>query len=162
MLSQEVRAPAIRPAASASRPAIVPVLATLTIVLGITVVALGATLIQPWLTTTPGETITDRAIAAWNEVNEDEIRAVYADDAFLWTNVDQRPTASGIDEIVDTARFGALKIERIGPVSEMGHLVWSASHVSSGYDVSGSDEVVVFYVEDGRITQQWVIWDELQ
>lgn len=77
-------------------------------------------------------------------------------------NVDQRPTASGIDEIVDTARYAALTIERIGPVGEKGHLAWSVSHVSNAYDVSGSDEIVVFHVENGKITQQWVIWDELE
>lgn len=162
MLSQGIQAPAVRPAPVASTRGVVPRLVGLIVVLAVTVLVLGTILIQPSLTTTPGETLTDRAIAAWNDLDEDAIRALYAADAFLWTNVDQNPTASGIDEIVDTARYAGLKIERIGPVSEKGHLVWGLSHVSSPYDVSGSDEVVVFYVEDGKITQQWVIWDELE
>lgn len=162
MLSKGIQAPAVRPAPVASTRGIVPRLVGLIVVLAIAVLALGAILIQPSLTTTPGERLSDRAIAAWNDFDEDEIRALYAADAFLWTNIDQSPTASGVDEIVDTARYAGLKIERIGPVSEMGHLVWSPSHVSSAYDVSGSDEVAVFYVENGKITQQWVIWDELE
>ena len=55
-----------------------------------------------------------------------------------------------------------MKVERVGPVSERGHLVWMLTHVSSSYDVSGSDEVTVFYLRDGKIAQQWVIWDELE
>jgi hypothetical protein len=162
MLQQQAQAPVIRAASIPRARNPVPWLVGAVVVLAIAVLALGAMLVQPSLTTTPGENLANRAIAAWNDFNEDELRAVYAEDAFLWTNIATEPTASGIDEIVDTARTAGLKVEPIGAVSERGHLVWGLSHVSSAYDVSGSDEVTVFYVENGRITQQWVVWDELE
>lgn len=162
MLQQQAQAPAIRPV-SVPRPRnAVPWLVAAVVVLLVAVLALGAMLVQPSLTTTPGEALANRAIAAWNEFNEEELRAVYAEDAFLWMNTATEPTAIGIDEIVDTARYAGLTVVPLNEVSERGHLVWGLSHVTSAYDVSGSDEVVVFYVENGKITQQWVVWDELE
>jgi hypothetical protein len=162
MLQHQAQAPAVRPISMPAARNPVPWLVGAVVVLAIAVLALGAMLVQPSLTTTPGEDLANRAFAAWNDFNEDELRAVYAEDAFLWMNIATEPTASGIDEIVDTARTAGLKVEQIGEVSERGHLVWGLSHVSNAYDVSGSDEVIVFYVENGKITQQWVIWDELE
>jgi hypothetical protein len=162
MLQQQAQAPLVRPASTSRTWSPVPWLIGAVVLLAIAVLALGAMVIQPSLTTTPGEELANRATAAWTDFNEDELRAIYAEDAFLWTNIATEPTASGIDEIVDTARTAGLKVEPIGEVSERGHLVWGLSHVTNAYDVSGSDEVVVFYVENGKITQQWVVWDELE
>jgi hypothetical protein len=162
MLRQDVQAPAVRPVAVPRPRSPVPWLVAAVVVLAIAVVALGAMLLQPSLTTTPGETLGNRVAAAWNVFNEEEIRALYAEDAVLRTNISAEPTASGIDEIVDTARYAGLTVEWIGELGERGHLVWGLTHVSSTYDVSGSDEITVFYVEDGKITQQWVVWDELE
>ncbi len=162
MLRQDVSAPVVRPVAVPRLRNPVPWLVAVVVVLAVAVLALGAILVQPMVTTTRGEATMERLIAAWNVFDEDELRALYTEDAVLWANTDSRPTASGIDEIVDTARYAGLKIELIGPVSERGNLVWGLSHISNDYDVSGSDQVGVLYVENGKIAQQWVIWDELE
>ena len=162
MLRQEAQAPAVRPVNVPRLRNPVPWLVGAIVVLAVAVLALGAMLVQPMLTTTPGQLFSDRVAAAWNVFNEDELRALYTEDAILWTNIDTKPMASGIDEIVDTARYAGLKVEPVGQFSERGHLVWGLHHVSSGYDVSGSDEITVFYLVDGKIAQQWVVWDELE
>ncbi|HSL32114.1 MAG TPA: nuclear transport factor 2 family protein [Candidatus Limnocylindrales bacterium] len=162
MLRQDVHAPAARQVAVPRPRNPVPWLVAAVVILVAAVLALGAMVVRPMVTTTPAQATVDRLIAAWNEFNEAELRAVYTEDAFLWMNIDTEPTASGIDEIVDTARYAGLTVEAIGPVSERGNLVWVLSHVTNSYDVSGSDEVTVFFMENGRVAQQWVIWDELE
>jgi hypothetical protein len=131
------------------------------ILLAAVALALGAMLAAPMVTTTPSQALVDRTLAAWTKFDEAAIRDAYTEDAFLWTSDSTTPTASGIDEIVGTARGAGLTVERIGPVTERGNLVMYLAHVSSAYDVSGSDSVTVFYMRDGKIAQQWVIWDEL-
>lgn len=162
MLKQDVHAPAARPVAVPRPRNLVPWLAGPLVVLAITVLGLGALIVQPMITTTPGEALVDRLIAAWNLSDEQEIRALYTDDAFIWMNIDTKPSASGIEEIVDMARYSGVKVERIGPVMERGNLVWSLDHVSTDYDVSGSDAVDVYYLRDGKVAQHWIIWDELE
>ena len=105
MLKQDVHAPAVRPVAVPRPRNLVPWLAGAVVVLAITVLGLGAVIVQPMVTTTPGEALVDRLIAAWNVSDEQEIRALYTDDAFIWMNIDTKPSASGIDEIVDMARY---------------------------------------------------------
>ena len=162
MLRQDALAPTVRPASVPKARDPVRWLVAAVVVLVVAVLALGAVLVQPMITTTTGEALSERVNAAWSQFNEEELRALYTEDAFLWTNIDSKATASGIDEIVETARTTGLKIQAIGPVGERGHLVWALTHVSNNYDISGSDEITVFYVEGGRIAQQWVVWDELE
>ncbi|OGN81353.1 MAG: hypothetical protein A2X23_08925 [Chloroflexi bacterium GWC2_73_18] len=162
MLKQDVHAPAVRPVAVPRPRNLVPWLAGAVVVLAVAVLGLGAVIVQPMVTATPGEALVDRLIAAWNVSDEQEIRAVYTDDAIIWMSHSATPSATGIDEVADLARYGGVKVERIGPVSERGNLVWLLHHVTSDYDVSGSDAVLVLYLRDGKVAQQWVIWDELE
>jgi hypothetical protein len=140
----------------------VPWLVGAVVVLAVTVLALAAVIVQPMLTTSYGEALSDRLLASWNVYDDQAIRAVYADDAIIWMSHSAAPSATGIDEVADLARYGGVKVERIGPVSERGNLVWFLHHVTNDYDVSGSDAVLVLYLRDGKVAQQWVIWDELE
>lgn len=162
MLRQEASIPAAQPAAVSRPSGAVALLIGLVVVLAIGTLALGTVLVVPMVTTTPGEALADRTIAAWNEFDDQAIRAQYADDAIVWSSVDKEPAAAGVDEIAALAQYGGMTIERIGPVAERGNLVWYPVHVTSGYDVSGSDAVVALYLEEGRIVQHWVVWDELE
>jgi len=162
MLKQDAHAPAVRPVAIPRPRNPVPWLVGTVIVLAITVLALGAVIVQPMLITSPGETLADRLVASWNVYDDQEIRAVYTNDAIVWMSNSATPSATGIDKVADLARYGGVKVERIGPVSERGNLVWFLHHVTSDYDVSGSDAVLVLYLRDGKVAQQWVIWDELE
>lgn len=162
MLSQQTTAPAVVPRAPARPRGIVPWLVGLIAVLAIAVLALGTLLVAPMLATTPHEAMIRANVAAWNAHDADAVRANYTEDAILWTSDSASPTAKGADEIVSTAQFGGLTVEIVGPISERGNLVWMVNHVSSGYDVSGDDEVTVFFLRDGKIAQQWVVWNKLE
>ena len=161
MTTQQAVGPAIRPAAESKSRNVVPWLVGAIVVLAIVLVALGAMLLAPAVTPPAAQAQVDGNIEAWNTPAADKLMQYYAKDAFLFASGESSPAASGIDEIIELARYGGFQIERIGPVSERGNLVWYLAHVSSSYDVSGSDAVVVYYMRDGKVAQHWVIWDEL-
>jgi len=161
MTTQQVVAPAVVPATERRTRNAVPWLIGAIVVLVIAVVALGAMLVAPALSTPSSQAMVDANIAAWNTPAADKLLDFYADNAVLWASDSTTPSATGIDEIVKLAQYGNFTIERLGPVSERGNLVWYLAHVSNDYDVSGSDAVVVYYMQDGKVKQQWVIWDEL-
>jgi hypothetical protein len=162
MLRQEAAAPVVTPIAPARQRGIVPWLIALIALLAVAVLVLGAMLIGPMVTTTPHEAMIRANVAAWNAHDADAVRANYTDDAILWTSDSATPTARGADEIASTAQYGGLTVEIVGPMREQGNLVWMLNHVSSGYDVAGDDEVTVFYLRDGKIAQQWVVWNTLE
>jgi hypothetical protein len=163
MTTQQAVGPAVRtigePKTKTHNP--VPWLVGAVVVLAIAVVALGAMLVAPTLTTPKSQAMVDRTIAAWNAPAAQDLLKYYAADAIVSASSDSAPAAKGIDEIIKMAQYGRFQIERIGPVSERGNLVWYPAHVATGYDVSGSDAVVVYYLQDGKIVQHWVIWNEL-
>lgn len=161
MTTQQAVGPAIRPVAETKPRSVVPWLLGAIVALAIVVVALGVMLIGPALTTPAGQAMVDDNIAAWNTPAAHKLMEYYAKDAIVWASSESSPAASGIDEIIELARYGGFQVERLGPVSERGNLVWYPAHVSTSYDVSGSDAVVVYYMRDGKIAQHWVIWDEL-
>lgn len=161
MTTQQAVAPAVRPAAEARPRNAVPWLAGAVVVLAIAVVALGAVLLAPTLSPPSSQAMVDANIAAWNAPAADKAAQYYAQDAILATSSEPAPAAKGLAEIINLVQYGGFQVERIGPVTERGNLVWYPAHVSTSYDVSGSDAVVVYYLEDGKIQQQWVIWDEL-
>ena len=142
MLRQEASVPVVEAAGQPTalrRPrGAVPWLVGLVVVLVIGLLALGSVLVVPMVTTTPGEALADRTIAAWNEFDDQAIRAQYADDAIVWSSDGTTPAAAGVDEIAALAQYGGMTIERIGSVTERGNLVWYPVHVTSSYDVSGS------------------------
>lgn len=161
MAMQQAVAPAVRPAPQSRTHNPVPWLVSAIVVLAIAVVALGAMVAAPFVSTPTGQAMVDGNIAAWNAPAADKLLGYYAADAILWASDSSTPAASGIDEIIEVARYGNFTIERLGAVSEQGNLVWYLAHVSNRYDVSGSDAVVVYYMKDGKVAQHWVIWDEL-
>ena len=161
MTTQQVVAPAVAPATERTKRNPVPWLVGIIVILAIVVAALGAMLAAPVLSTPSSQAMVDANIAAWNTPAADKLLDFYADNAVLWASDSTTPSATGIDEIVKLAQYGNFTIERLGPVSERGNLVWYLAHVSNDYDVSGSDAMVVFYMQDGKVKQHWVIWDEL-
>lgn len=161
MTTQQAVAPAIRPAAKPRARSVVPWLVGAVVVLAIAVVALGAMLVAPTLSTPRSQALVDGNIAAWNAPAAHELPKYYADDAMVYTSNESSPAATGIEEIMRLAQYGGFQVERLGPVSERGNLVWYPAHVSTAYDVSGSDAVVVYYMQDGKVVQHWVVWDEL-
>jgi hypothetical protein len=161
MTTQQAVGPAIRPAAESTPRSVVPWLIGAIVALAIAVVALGAMLIAPSLTTPPEQAMVDDNIAAWNTPAAHKLMRYYADDATVVVSSESSPAASGMDEIINLARYGEFTVERLGPVGVRGNLVWYLAHVSTSYDVSGSDAVVVYYMRDGKVAQHWVIWDEL-
>ena len=161
MTAQQAIAPAVRPAAEKKQRSVVPWLVGAVVVLAIVVVALGALLVAPTLSTPRSQALVDGNIAAWNAPAAHELVEYYADDAIVYASGESSPAATGIEEIMRLAQYGGFQIERIGPVTERGNLVWYPAHVSNSYDVSGSDAVVVYYMRDGKVAQHWVIWDEL-
>ena len=148
-------------AATGSRDPVRPLVVAV-IILAIATIGLAAILLAPSVTTTAGEALADDVVAAWNGPDGPGIRDLYTDDAIVWTSDSAEPAAIGVEEIAVLAQYGGFTIERIGAVSERGNLVSYPAHVSTNYDVSGSDAVVVLYLRDGRIAQHWVIWDELE
>jgi len=116
----------------------------------------------PALSTPRSQVMVDAGIAAWNAPAAQDVIRNYTDDAVIWSSDSTTPAAKGTDEIISLAQYGNFHIERIGPVSERGNLVWYPAHISNRYDVSGSDAVVVFYMQDGKVAQHWVVWDELE
>ena len=159
MLKQEVIETATRPsAATRRRDPIVPWLIGAMVVLVAIVLALGTMLVAPLISTSPTTEQIDRNIAAWNVFDEQTLRSVYTDDAFIFASSESDPSASGIDEVVSLARWGGFSIERLGPVTERWSLVWYPVHISTQYDVEGDIAVVVMELRDGRIAQHWVIW----
>lgn len=161
MTTQQAVAPAALPAARPRTHNPVPWLVGTIVALAIAVVALGAMVAAPLVSTPASQAMVDANIAAWNAPAAAKLMDYYADDAVIWASDSSTPAASGIDAIIDLARYGDFTIERVGPVSEQGSLVWYLAHVSNRYDVSGSDAVVVYYMKDGKVAQHWVIWDEL-
>lgn len=151
-----------RPAATTHRRSPVPWLIGLAVVLAIALVALGAMVVAPMVASGTDTALGDEVITAWNAGDAEAARAIYTEDAILFTSSDSQPTAKGIDEIVAQVEYAGLTIERTGPITQRGNLVWQPIHVSSAYDVSGSDAVAVLWLRDGRIAQHWVIWDEPQ
>jgi hypothetical protein len=159
MLKQETIGAAVAPAAPArSRDRFVPWLVGAIVLLLVVVIALGAMLAAPLATTSPTTDLINRNIAAWNDFDADTIRSIYADDAFMFASSELTPVASGIDEIVSLAQWGGYSIERLGPLTERGSMVWYPIHVSTTYDVAGDDALSVVLVRDGKIAQHWVIW----
>jgi hypothetical protein len=82
---------------------------------------------------------------------------------FQWSPSTASPTAPasvGTTRALGECSPGRLTIERIGPVTEQGNLVFWPIHVANAYDVSGSEVVAVMYLREGRIAQHWVIWSE--
>ena len=161
MTTQQAVGPAIRPVAESKPRSVVPWLVGAIVVLAIAVAALGTMLIAPAVVTSPEEASVDANIAAWNTPAADKLMEYYATDAIVWSSDATAPAASGLDAIIELARYGRFTVERLGPVSVRNNLVWYPAHVSSDYDVSGSDAVVVYYMRDGKVAQHWVIWDEL-
>jgi hypothetical protein len=158
MLRQDVHAPVAQPPARVAPGTLLRVLAVgVVVLLGATLV-LGAMLFGPTVSTSPNERFADDMIAAWNDRDPDRLRAVYTEDAFVWTSAGTAADATGIDEIVDLARFSGLTIERIGPISEHPTLLSYPIHVSNSYDVEGDDAVAVLVLQDGKIAEHWVIW----
>jgi hypothetical protein len=155
-------APAARPAARSGARNPVPWLVGLVVVLAIAVVALAAALVAPTLSTPKSQAMVDANITAWNVPAAQDVIRFYAADAVIWSSDSSTPAAKTGDEIISLAQYGGFDIERIGPVSERGNLVWYPAHIANRYDVSGSDAVVVFYMQDGKIVQHWVVWDELE
>jgi hypothetical protein len=161
MTTQQAVAPAVRPATESKPRSVVPWLVGAVVVLAILAVALGAMLAAPALSTPRNQAMVDGGIAAWNAPAADKLLQYYTQDAVVWASSDTAPSAKGIDEIIKLAQYGAFQVERTGPVTERGNLVWYPAHVATGYDVSGSDAVVVLYMRDGKVAQHWVIWNEL-
>jgi len=161
MTTQQAVAPAVRSATQSTTHNPVPWLVSAIVVLAIAVVVLGAMVAAPIVSTPGSQAMVDGNIAAWNAPAADKLMNYYAADAVIWASDGSTPAASGIDEIIELARYGNFTIERVGAVSEQGNLVWYLAHVSNRYDVSGSDAVVVYYMKDGKVAQHWVIWDEL-
>ena len=160
MLRQESIQGAAKPVTETKHHSPVPWLVAAVIILAVVALALGAMLAAPMVTTTPNEALVDRMAAAWTKFDEATLRDVYTEDAFIWTSDTTTPT-KGVDDIVGVARWSGTTVERIGPTTERGNLVSYPVHVSSTFDVSGSDAVAVLYMRDGKIAQHWVIWDEL-
>lgn len=120
-------------------------------------------LVTPMLTTTPGEAILNRLVAAWNDGDLDAVRELYAEDAFIWLSNSDEPLAIGIEEIVEEVQFNAqsgFRVELIGPVSEKLNLVWAPGLVTTDYDAGGDEELTVLVLEGGQIVQHWVIWEQ--
>jgi hypothetical protein len=163
MTTQQAVGPAIgtiaEPKTKTHNP--VPWLVGAVVVLAIAVVALGAMLVAPTLTTPKSQAMVDANIAAWNAPAAGDLPKYYAADAIMWASSDAAPAAKGIDEIMKLAQYGGFQVERTGPVTERGNLVWYPAHVATSFDVSGSDAVAVYYLQDGKIVQHWVIWNEL-
>ena len=159
MLKQEAIGPAA-PSAPRARSPVVLWLSGAVVVLAVAVIGLGAALVAPTVTRSPTTALVDRMIGAWNVFDGDTIRSLYADDSFVFASSGATPAAKGIDEVVSLAQWGGFSIERLGPVTERATLTWFPAHVSTTYDVSGSDAVVVLRLRDGKITQHWVIWNE--
>lgn len=134
-------------------------LTALVVLLAGILLGLAAVLAAPALTTSAGEATADELIAAWNDHDLDAIRGIYTEDAVVWTSASATAEASGMDEILNLVQYGGVTVERIGPVTERGHLYSWLAHVSNAYDVSGDDAVVVVVLESGLIVQHWVIWD---
>jgi hypothetical protein len=141
-----------------TRDPIVILLAGAVVVLLLVSIALGTMLVAPRVTASPATAQVDRMIAAWNEFDEATIRSVYADDAFIFASSESTPSASGIEEVVSLARWGAFTIERLGHVAEHASLRYFPVHISTAYDVQGDVAVVVLEVRDGKIAQHWVVW----
>lgn len=165
MFRQEAIRPAAPPAAAPGgvtrkRDPVVPWLVGAVAVLVLAVLALGALAVAPNITPTANTALVDRNIAAWNTFDGDTIRSVYADDAYVFASSESTPVAQGIDEIVSLAQWGGFTIERLGPVTERGPLAWFPIHVSTTYDVAGDSALAVLSIEDGKITQHWVIWGQ--
>lgn len=160
MLKQEAVGPQVVASAAQARTRdpVVPWLAGAVVALAVVVVALGAMLVAPMVTTSPATELIDRNIAAWNAFDEDTLRSVYTDDAFVFASSESDPSATGLDEIVSLARWGGFSVERLGPVTQRWSLAWYPVHVSTKYDVDGDIAVVVMELRDGRIAQHWVIW----
>ena len=161
MLKQEALAPAgVRTRKARLRdPAVARLSGTLVVVAAVAI-ALGAMLVAPRLTTSPVTAMVDRNIAAWNDFDEQTIRGVYTDDAFIFASSESAPVASGIDEIVALARWGRFSIQRQGPLTERGSLLSFPAHISTAYDVAGDVALVVMLVRENRIAQHWVIWGD--
>ena len=158
MLRQDVHAPVVQPPVAVAPGTLVRLLAVgVVVLLGATLV-LGAMLFGPSLSTSADEQFADDMIAAWNDRDPDRLRAVYTENAFVWTSAGTKAEAKGIDEIVDLATFSGLTIERIGPVSERDTLRFFPILVTSSYDVEGDDAVAVLALKDGKIAEHWVIW----
>lgn len=165
MTTQQAVGPAVRttaePKPKAKTHSPVPWLVGAIVVLVIAVVALGAMLVAPTVSPAKSQAMVDANIAAWNAPAAQEILKYYTPDAVLSVSSEAAPAAKGIQEIISLAQYGGFQIERLGPVTERGNLAWYPAHVATRYDVSGSDAMVVFYMRDGKVAQQWVIWDEL-
>lgn len=161
MTTQQAITPVARAATEPRRRGVVPWLVGAIVVLAIAVVALGAVLVAPSLSTPSHQAMVDANIAAWNTPAVHEFADYYTQDAIVFASNESAPAATGLDEIMQLGQYGSFRVERTGPVSERGNLVWYPAHVSNSYDVSGSDAVVVYYLRDGKVAQHWVIWDEL-
>ena len=159
MLKQDVHVPAAPARIAVQSGTLVRVLVAVIVVLLAATLGLAAAFVAPTVTTSPSEAFADEMIAAWNGRDLDRIREVYAEEAFVWPSACTAPEATGIDELRDLVRYGGLTVERVGPVVERGGLRSFPIHVSNTYDIQGDDAMAILVIEDGRISQHWVIWD---